>query len=448
MRSMIPPLVAFNSNPRLRSRFSDYSSIVDGAGTAARFLAGPQVQAGLGAASAALAAGRMINGALRQRRRRARRAVARSGPMRSSSIYRPAAIQTTNAPVAVGTSTAGLAPTATDRFTNGRRVRTVTGEEVWTTLTNNNTSSDTGVARVVTPSLNPVTMAVEFLSTSGIQFQKFKFLRGTTLKWRPTVPTTMTGQIVMGYITDAGGDYAEFTFDDIQRLPGAKIGNIWEPMDMVLTEAPEMEKYVQVAGLGSGGAVTPSDIRIGTQGLFIVAVAGVPTTGTPSVAVGGPLGRLMIDYACELYDLNMNPASLAGVDVSIPTTPATGVSSANLASFATQLGAWWNSISPPEGAALQYIGSPRRFHLQAFVSDDADDAVSSFGAVFADQDGNDLTPTNVVSVLAKNSAGSTNNNVRAVSFDISLARFATLTLNNAIAGGNIIAQMQVLPASA
>ena len=205
----------------------------------------------------------------------------------------------------------------------------------------------------------------------------------------------MPGQVCIACVDDVTQDNPD-DFASLRRLEGAKVGSIFEPIEIELTDPGTKTWYMKV-----GDQVQE---RFYAQGSIRIAFQGVPTTGSPSVAVGGKMGQVIMQYTCEF--------SQPDPSISQPYAAVmTGVSTAgNPMEYEVSAGAGfqWNSTL----RQLTYNGPRKRLFLMSQTYSDADEALA--GA---------LTYTDIVNTSLFFKAGATigyaNNNftIAVVSLD-------------------------------
>jgi hypothetical protein len=275
-------------------------------------------------------------------------------------------LATISAPNAIGQPVGAATVKSSDVMFQGRPAKMEQATEVLYLKTNGGNTAPSDYNGTLIP-LNPISSGMEYLGSRAAQFQKYRFQKPTKFLWVPLVPTNMPGQVAIAHITDPTFDLP-LTFEDIQRLPGARIYPCWAPFEVDLLASGEDALYMKP------GYATASDLRLTVQGSILVAVQGIPTSGNPSVPAAGAVGRVLANYFCNLVDLNPNPSTIDdGSSYGTLTDPTSDL----LLSTNSTFGGWWQQTAG--SGNLVYLGPRRTYRLMYALSATPDVDVTALG---------------------------------------------------------------------
>jgi len=261
--------------------------------------------------------------------------------------------------------------------------------------------------------LNPTLLAGDLLKYEGVQFQKFAFRKGTKFRWVPSVPTTMPGQVCIACVDDVTQDNPS-DFASLRRIEGAKVGSIFEPIEIEMTDPGTKTWYMKV-----GEQVQE---RFYAQGSIRIAFQGVPTAGTPSVAVGDKMGQVIMQYNCEFSQ--PDPSISQPYAVTVVGTATAG----NPLQFEVSAGAGfqWDSTA----RRLTYNGPRKRFFVTSQNYSDADESVD-FTATWTN------ITVNLVHNVVGYSSGFSNGNMAQGVFTLDAVPGGTIVLPTPSGTGNL-----------
>jgi hypothetical protein len=352
----------------------------------------------------------------------------------------------TRAPVALGATSTAIRPSQRvidNSLTGVRDVVQVTGEETWTKVTQYTPPAGFDYSWFISPA-NPISLGLDYLAEQGAQYQKFRFRPMTKLKWIPTVPTSMPGQVALLWVRDIndllkdGGGNLPLDFDSLQRIPGVKIFPVWEPNEISMGDTDD-ELYCDAAG-----GTDASSRRLSQQGGYMVAVQGVPSSGTPSVPVQGQIGRAALAYDVLMFDLNIKPLPTDQLTIRFNTVDRSLVTGP-LAQKSTDVqGCKWLPCTDPvqlaAGGAFVWNGTDSLFNLNQFTALTADEANQDLNFAITDIYGNvNQALVGSWGVNGMWSGAVANQNLGVLGGNIAVGRGSYISLiNNLSTPGNVI----------